>query len=91
MKAALTQSSVKLRNSTVSKAQDYFSGSLDQGMAAMMSRLQAKVLGWQDDHISKQTRPIDSIAESTRACMRDELAPVISQSVEGCLHAHVQV
>jgi len=43
----------------------------------MMSRLQAKVLGWQDEHISSQKRPIDSIAESTRSCMREELAPVV--------------
>jgi len=37
----------------VSKAQDFYSDSLDSSLAAMMARLQTKVVGYQDDHTRK--------------------------------------
>lgn len=56
----------------------------------MMSRIQNKAMGWQDEQLSSQPNQVDSIAEVTRRCMREELAPVVVRSVEGCLQAQVE-
>jgi len=79
-----------LREGTLNKAQDHFSTELDQSLAAMKLRLESKILAWQDDHASRQKRQIDTLAEHTRSCIKEELGPVLVQSLERCLQDHVQ-
>lgn len=90
LKAALTQSSVKLRKATVSKAQDFFNNTIENNIGSMEDRLKAKILQMQEKKNQGQEKQHDMIEQQVRTCIREELAPVLVETIEGSLYSQVQ-
>ena len=58
----------------------------------MFARLQSKIISAQDEQIAQQqSSELDWISSTSKTCFRDELAPVITQSIAQTLHTHVAV
>jgi len=90
--SSLVKSTNKLRTNTILKVQSHYDNQLDENLDNMFARLQTKMVSLQNTKIAEhKTNELDWISSASKSCFRDELVPVITQSISQALQTHVTI
>ena len=71
---------------TITKAQKFYTNSLKSSFKGMEQRIRESLLKLQNENADQQTEDLPTV---TSNLIREELAPVLTATLDGCLQHHV--